>query len=61
MLSTKKLIEGTKIATLLKGYRGMAGVNMEELQNVLYRFSALVMDFPEIAEFDINPFAMDQY
>lgn len=58
--STKKLIEKTKIATLLKGYRGMPWVNMDELESILHRFSALVMDFPEIAEIDINPFVIDE-
>jgi acetyltransferase len=59
MCDAKKLIEKTKIATLLKGYRGMPGVNMDELQFILYKFSRLISDFPEIKELDINPFAVD--
>jgi acetyltransferase len=59
MCDAKKMIEKTKISTLLKGYRGMRGVDMNDLQFVLYKFSRLIADFPEIKELDINPFAID--
>ena len=54
------LIEDTKISVLLKGYRGMKGVQLETLQFLLYKFAYLIMDFPEIKEIDINPFCMDE-
>jgi acetyltransferase len=55
-----QLIEGTKIATLLKGYRGTAAVDLAAIQYLLYKFAYLVMDFPEISEMDLNPFAVDE-
>lgn len=59
MALSQRLIEGTKIYNLLKGYRGIAGVNVEAIQFLLYKFAYLVMDFPEIKELDINPFVID--
>jgi len=56
----ESLINETKISKLLKGYRNMQGVDMEFLKSILYRFSYLIMDFPEIKEIDINPFSMDE-
>lgn len=55
----KRLIEVTKISQLLHGYRHLPAVPMEFLQNVLCRFAYLLMDFPDIREIDINPFAMN--
>ncbi|OGG04935.1 acetyl CoA synthetase subunit alpha [Candidatus Gottesmanbacteria bacterium RBG_16_52_11] len=59
MALAQRLIEGTTIYRLLKGYRGVAGVNVEAIQYLLYKFAYLVMDFPEIRELDINPFVID--
>jgi acetyltransferase len=59
MALAMRLIEDTKIYRLLKGYRGMKQVDMEAIQFLLYKFAYLVMDFPEIKEIDINPFAVD--
>jgi acetyltransferase len=58
MALAMRLIEDTKIYTLLKGYRGMPGVDIESIQYLLYKFSYLLVDFPEIQEIDINPFAV---
>lgn len=60
MALAKNLMEQTKIFTLLKGYRNMKGVNLEELQFFLYKFSYLLVDFPQIKEIDINPLAVDE-
>jgi acetyltransferase len=60
MALAQQLIDGTKISTLLKGYRGTAAVDMAAIQFLLYRFAYLVMDFPEISEMDLNPFAVDE-
>lgn len=59
MSLAKRLIEDTKIYTLLKGYRGMEGTDIKTLQFLIYKFAYLVMDFPEIKEIDINPFVVD--
>ena len=60
MALAQRMIERTKIYQLLKGYRGMDGVDIESIQFLLYKFAYLVMDFPEIKEIDINPFAVDK-
>ncbi len=45
-------IKGKKI---LAGIRGEPPADMEALEDALLRLSALLMDFPEIREIDINP------
>jgi len=40
---------------LLEGWRGSPPKDAEALKEVLLRFSALIEDFPEIAEMEINP------
>ena len=61
MSLAQQLIDGTKISTLLKGYRGAAAVDVSAIQFLLYKFAYLVMDFPEISEMDLNPFAVDEW
>lgn len=61
MALSQRLIEETKIYKLLKGYRGESGVNVEAIQFLLYKVAYLVMDFPQIKELDINPFAVDEH
>jgi acetyltransferase len=60
MALAKRLIEGTKIYKLLKGYRNIPGVDLSALEFILYKFAYLIMDFPEISEIDINPFVIDE-
>ncbi len=60
MALAQNLMEQTKIFTLLKGYRGVPGVDVKELEFFLYRFSYLLTDFPQIKEIDINPLAADE-
>jgi acetyltransferase len=60
MALAQQLIDGTRISTLLKGYRGTQAVDVASIQFLLYKFAYLVMDFPEISEMDINPFAVDE-
>jgi acetyltransferase len=43
---------------LLKGVRGEAGVALEPVHDALLELSALVTDFPQIAEIDLNPFLL---
>ncbi len=61
MALAQRLIENTKIYKLLQGYRGMKGVDIKSIQFLLYKFAYLIMDFPEIKEIDINPFAVDEH
>jgi len=56
-----RMIKETKIYKLLKGYRGMPGVDIQSIQFLLYKFAYLIADFPEIKELDINPFAVDEH
>jgi acetyltransferase len=53
-----RLIDGTKISKLLRGYRGMPACDVEGLKKILVQFSKMIMDFPEISEVDINPLAV---
>lgn len=56
----KRIIENTKAYQMINGFRGMPKVDIEELQFLLVKFSYLLMDFPELKEIDINPFAIDE-
>lgn len=60
MALAKQMIDKTKISRLLNGYRGMKGADVKSIQLAIYKFSRLVMDFPEIKEADINPFVADE-
>ena len=51
----KKLIESTKMNSLLQGVRGESSSDVEAIIDVLLRLSQLVNDNPEIVELDINP------
>ena len=52
---TQRLMEQTRIFTALKGVRGRKPVNLANLEQLLVRFSQLVMEQPWIKEIDINP------
>jgi acetyltransferase len=54
-LLAARLMEGTRINRLFKGYRNYSPADPEELELILIRLSQLVTDFPQIAELDINP------
>jgi acetyltransferase len=59
MALAQRIIEGTQIYTLLKGFRGIPGANLRELDFLLCKFAYLMMDFPEIKELEINPLMAD--
>lgn len=50
-----EMIAETKAYSLMKGYRGYKPADIEAVSDVIRRVAALVIDFPEIAELDINP------
>jgi acetyltransferase len=50
-----RLMEKTRIFTALKGVRGSGPVDMVALEQLLVRFSYLVVEQPAIKEIDINP------
>jgi len=51
----QRMMEQTKIFSALKGVRGRKPVDMAALEQLLVRFSQLVVEQPWIAEIDINP------
>jgi acetyltransferase len=51
----RRMMERTQIFTALKGVRGRAPVDIPALEQLLVRFSHLVVEQPWIKEIDINP------
>ena len=51
----RRMMEQTKIYTALKGVRGRPPVDLAALEDLLVRFSELVVEQPWIKEIDINP------
>jgi acetyltransferase len=56
----RRMLEETKVYTLLKGYRNQPRANIELLERTLLLFSQLLVDFPSIKEVDINPLLLDE-
>jgi len=53
------MINRTRIANLLKGYRDEPAANVEGVTRVLEALSAMIIDLPDILELDINPLLVD--
>lgn len=53
------LVARTRVAGLLQGYRGRAGVRQAALHDTLLRVSKIACDLPQVAELDINPLLAD--
>ena len=51
----QRMMEQTRIFSALKGVRGRKAVNLPALEQILVRFSQLVLELPWIKEIDINP------
>jgi 4-hydroxybutyryl-CoA synthetase (ADP-forming) len=49
------MVESIKTIKLLKGVRGEKPSDLKAIADSLQRLSQLLIDFPEIKEFDINP------
>ncbi|MFL6484646.1 MAG: acetate--CoA ligase family protein [Nitrososphaera sp.] len=49
------MVQSIKTIELLKGVRGEKSSDLRAISDSLQRLSQLVVDFPEIKEFDINP------
>lgn len=54
----KMLIQDTRVYKMLQGFRGRPAADFEGLEEIIVNFSNLIVDFPEIAEIDINPLAI---
>ncbi len=55
LLLARRLMERTKVFSLLRGFRNIPAANLARIEEILVRLSQLVTDFPEIVELDINP------
>ena len=53
-----EMIHSTRAEKLLSGYRGQPVADMEAVVDVILRLSQLAIDFPEIAEIEINPLSV---
>ncbi|HEV2299467.1 MAG TPA: bifunctional acetate--CoA ligase family protein/GNAT family N-acetyltransferase [Candidatus Acidoferrales bacterium] len=51
----QRLMEQTRIFPALKGTRGQPAVDLAALEQILVRFSRIVVEQPRIKEIDINP------
>lgn len=51
----RNMVDGIRGSAILTGIRGHPAVNRLALQDVVRRVSQLAVDFPEIAELDVNP------
>jgi acetyltransferase len=54
----RRLMEDTRVHKMIQGYRGKPPADMRQLEEIIVRFSNLIVDFPEIAEIDVNPLAI---
>lgn len=54
----RRLMEGTRVYNIIQGFRGRPPADMNHLEQIIVRFSNLIVDFPEIREIDINPLAI---
>ena len=54
----RRLMEETQVYKMLKGFRGRPPADLRQIEEIIVSFSNLIVDFPEIAEVDINPIAV---
>jgi acetyltransferase len=57
----REVMGRTRVYRLLRGYRGLPAANLDAIALTLIKVSQLVVDFPEIAEIDVNPLLADAY
>jgi acetyltransferase len=57
----RRMIEQTKAyKTLSEGFRGKPPANLRLLEEILVKFSQLIVDFPQIKEADVNPLTVNE-
>jgi acetyltransferase len=61
MMLARRLMERTRIARLLKGYRDRPAADLDAIAAILVKISMLAADFPEIGELDINPLLANEH
>jgi acetyltransferase len=56
----RRIMEDTRVYEILvKGHRRIPPANLKLLEELIVRFSQMIVDFPEIKEMDINPLLVD--
>ena len=60
MRLARNLIDNTRVAKLLAGYRNRPAADIDAIAMVLLRISQLIVDFPELISLDINPLLADE-
>ncbi|MFX1563916.1 MAG: acetate--CoA ligase alpha subunit, partial [Promethearchaeota archaeon] len=56
----RRIMQETRVYNILKkGYRNLPPANLEGLEELLIRFSQMLVDFPMLKEVDINPLLID--
>jgi acetyltransferase len=56
----RRMMEETKMYQLLKGYRNFPAANIKLLEEIMVRFSQMLVDFPQLKEVDINPLFINE-
>ncbi|CAG1008972.1 MAG: bifunctional acetate--CoA ligase family protein/GNAT family N-acetyltransferase [Candidatus Methanoperedens sp.] len=56
----RRMMEETKVYQLLKGYRKIPPANIKLLEEIIVRFSQMLVDFPQLKEFEINPLFINE-
>jgi acetyltransferase len=56
----RRIMERTKVYQLLKGYRNMPSANLKLIEEIIVKFSQMLVDFPQLKEVDINPLLIDE-
>jgi acetyltransferase len=56
----RRMMEETKVYKLLKGYRNLPPANIKLLEEIIVRFSQMLVDFPQLKEFEINPLFINE-
>ncbi|CAN7440392.1 bifunctional acetate--CoA ligase family protein/GNAT family N-acetyltransferase [Massilia sp. LjRoot122] len=59
LVLARDLVDRTRVAKLLAGYRNRPAVNMDAVLASLVQVSRMVSDIPEIVELDLNPLLAD--
>ena len=54
----RRLMEETDVYKMVQGYGRKPPADLRQLEQIIVSFSNLIVDFPEIAEMDINPLAI---
>ncbi|NNE43189.1 MAG: acetate--CoA ligase family protein, partial [Gemmatimonadetes bacterium] len=57
-VEAREMVESIRGYPLLEGVRGEKGVALDVVYDSIHRLSALITDFPNLAEIDLNPFLL---